>query len=95
MFDKFKIDDPVGALSVHLVAGIWGTLAVGLFTGAATFMAQLKGVIVIGAFVFIASFIVWKILDMIMGLRVDEETEITGLDIHETGLEAYPEFKKA
>jgi Amt family ammonium transporter len=95
MFDKFKIDDPVGALSVHLVAGIWGTLAVGLFTGAATFMAQLKGVIIIGAFVFIVSFIVWKILDMIMGLRVDEETEITGLDIHETGLEAYPEFKKA
>jgi Amt family ammonium transporter len=95
MFDKFKIDDPVGALSVHLVAGIWGTLAVGLFTEAATFMAQLKGVIIIGAFVFIFSFIIWKILDMVMGLRVDEETEITGLDIHETGLEAYPEFKKA
>ncbi len=94
-FDKLRIDDPVGALSVHLVAGIWGTLAVGLFTESATFMAQLKGVVVIGAFVFIVSFIIWKILDMIVGLRVDEETEINGLDIHETGLECYPEFKKA
>jgi len=95
MFDKVKIDDPVGALSVHLVAGIWGTLAVGLFTDSATFVAQLKGVLVIGAFVFIVSFIIWKILDMTVGIRVDEETEITGLDIHETGLECYPEFKKA
>ena len=94
-FDKLRIDDPVGALSVHLVAGIWGTLAVGLFTESATFMAQLKGVVVIGAFVFITSFIIWKILDMVVGLRVDEETEINGLDIHETGLECYPEFKKA
>ena len=94
-FDKLKIDDPVGALSVHLVAGIWGTLAVGLFTESATFMAQLKGVVVIGAFVFIISFIIWKILDIIVGLRVDEETEVNGLDIAETGLECYPEFKKA
>ncbi|MGK0256567.1 MAG: Amt family ammonium transporter [Arcobacteraceae bacterium] len=95
MWDKMKIDDPVGALSVHLVAGIWGTLAVGLFTASGTFMGQLKGVVVIGAFVFISSFIVWKILDMIFGLRVSEEIEIEGLDIHETGLECYPEFKKA
>ncbi|MEA3512486.1 MAG: ammonium transporter [Campylobacterota bacterium] len=95
MWDKMKIDDPVGALSVHLVAGIWGTLAVGLFTASGTFMGQLKGVIVIGIFVFVTSFIVWKILDIVMGLRVDEETEIQGLDIHETGLECYPEFKKA
>ena len=94
-FDKLKIDDPVGALSVHLVAGIWGTLAVGLFTESATFMAQLKGVVVIGAFVFIVSFIIWKILDIVAGLRVDEETEVNGLDIEETGLEAYPEFKRA
>jgi Amt family ammonium transporter len=94
-FDKIKIDDPVGALSVHLVAGIWGTLAVGIFNPDVTIMAQIKGIVVIGAFVFIASFIVWKILDMIVGLRVDEETEINGLDIHETGLEAYPEFKRA
>jgi len=94
-FDKLKIDDPVGALSVHLVAGIWGTLAVGIFNPDVTILAQLKGIVVIGAFVFIVSFIVWKILDLVMGLRVDEETEINGLDIHETGLECYPEFKKA
>ncbi|WP_428024283.1 ammonium transporter [Arcobacter sp.] len=95
MFDKMKIDDPVGALSVHLVAGIWGTLAVGIFNPEVTIMAQLKGIVVIGAFVFIASFIVWKILDLIVGLRVSEEIEVQGLDIHETGLETYPEFKRA
>lgn len=94
-FDKLKIDDPVGALSVHLVAGIWGTLAVGIFNPEVALMAQIKGIVVIGAFVFITSFIVWKILDIIAGLRVDEETEIEGLDIHETGLECYPEFKRA
>jgi len=93
-FDKLRIDDPVGALSVHLVAGIWGTLAVG-FTAASTFMAQLKGVVVIGLFVFISSFIVWYIIKVIIGLRVSEEEEINGLDIEECGLEAYPEFKKA
>jgi len=95
LWDKLKIDDPVGALSVHLVAGIWGTLAVGIFNPEVTILAQLKGIFVIGIFVFVVSFIVWKILDAIIGLRVDEETEITGLDIHETGLECYPEFKKA
>lgn len=94
-FDKLRIDDPVGALSVHLVAGIWGTLAVGIFNPEVTIMAQLKGIVIIGAFVFIVSFIIWKILDMVIGLRVDEETEVNGLDIHETGLEAYPEFKRA
>lgn len=95
LWDKLKIDDPVGALSVHLVAGIWGTLAVGIFNPEVTILAQVKGIVIIGAFVFISSFIIWKILDFIIGLRVDEETEITGLDIHETGLECYPEFKKA
>ncbi|RXJ56361.1 ammonium transporter [Candidatus Marinarcus aquaticus] len=94
-FDKLRIDDPVGALSVHLVAGIWGTIAVGIFNPDVTILAQIKGIVVIGVFVFVASFIVWKILDLIVGLRVDEETEVTGLDIHETGLECYPEFKKA
>ncbi|MFA7090762.1 MAG: ammonium transporter [Arcobacteraceae bacterium] len=94
-FDKLRIDDPVGALSVHLVAGIWGTLAVGIFNPEVTILAQVKGIVVIGAFVFISSIIVWKILDLIMGLRVSEEIEVTGLDIHETGLECYPEFKKA
>ncbi len=94
-FDKLKIDDPVGALSVHLVAGIWGTLAVGIFDPEVTILAQIKGIVIIGAFVFIVSFVIWKILDLVIGLRVDEETEITGLDIEETGLECYPEFKKA
>ena len=92
-FDKLKLDDPVGALSVHLVAGIWGTLAVGIL-GSGDFITQLKGVVVIGAFVFISSFIVWKILDVTIGLRVGEQEEIEGLDIHELGLEAYPEFKR-
>ncbi len=95
LWDKLKIDDPVGALSVHLVAGIWGTLALGIFSPEVSVLAQLKGIVIIGAFVFISSFLVWKVLDLIFGLRVDEETEITGLDIHETGLECYPEFKKA
>lgn len=95
LWDKLKIDDPVGALSVHLVAGIWGTIAVGIFNPDVTVMAQVKGVVIIGAFVFVSSFIVWKILDLVAGIRVDEETEVNGLDIHETGLEAYPEFKRA
>jgi ammonium transporter, Amt family len=94
-FDKLRIDDPVGALSVHLVAGIWGTLAVGIFNPEVALLAQVKGVVIVGAFVFISSIVIWKILDLIMGLRVSEEVEITGLDIHETGLECYPEFKKA
>jgi len=94
-FDKLRIDDPVGALSVHLVAGIWGTLAVGIFNPEVAILAQVKGIVIVGAFVFISSIVVWKILDLIMGLRVSEEVEITGLDIHETGLECYPEFKKA
>jgi Amt family ammonium transporter len=93
-FDKLKIDDPVGALSVHLVAGIWGTLAVGIFNPDVTIMAQLKGIIVIGLFVFITSFVVWYIIKIAMGLRVGEQEEYEGLDQHETGLEAYPEFIK-
>ena len=95
LWDKLRIDDPVGALSVHLVAGIWGTLAVGIFNPEVTIIAQIKGIVVIGAFVFISSYLVWKIIDVVVGLRVDEETEINGLDIHETGLECYPEFKRA
>ena len=94
-FDKLRIDDPVGALSVHLVAGIWGTLAVGIFNPEVAILSQVKGIVVVGAFVFVTSFIVWKIIDILVGLRVDEETEVNGLDIHETGLEAYPEFKRA
>ena len=93
LFDKFKIDDPVGALSVHLVAGIWGTLAVG-FTEVSTIMTQLKGIVVIGAFTFIVSLIVWYIIKLVIGIRVSEEEEIEGLDTYEIGLEAYPEFRR-
>ena len=95
LWDKMKIDDPVGALSVHLVAGIWGTLAVGIFNPEVAIFAQIKGIVVIGAFVFISSYIVWKVLDLVIGIRVSQEEEIIGLDISETGLECYPEFKKS
>lgn len=94
LFDKLKIDDPVGALSVHLVAGIWGTLAVGIFNPDVTIIAQIKGIILIGLFVFVASFIVWFVIKKTLGLRVGAQEEYEGLDIHETGLEAYPEFVK-
>ena len=93
-FDKLRIDDPVGALSVHLVCGIWGTLAVGIFNPDVSIFAQIKGIVVIGLFVFITSFIVWYILKATMGIRASEEEEYEGLDIHECGLEAYPEFSK-
>ena len=93
-FDKLKLDDPVGALSVHLVNGIWGTLAVGIFNPEVTIMAQVMGIVVIGAFTFVVSLVVWYIIKMVMGLRVSEEEEYDGEDIHETGLEAYPEFTK-
>ncbi|WP_200762517.1 ammonium transporter [Nitrosophilus alvini] len=94
-FDKLKIDDPVGALSVHLVNGIWGTLAVGIFNPDVSLIAQIKGIVVIGAFTFVISFIIWYIIKLIMGLRVSEEVEYEGEDIEETGLEAYPEFTKS
>ncbi|WP_027388983.1 ammonium transporter [Chrysiogenes arsenatis] len=94
LFDKLRIDDPVGALSVHLVNGIWGTLAVGIFNADVSLFAQIKGIVLIGAFVFITSLIVWGILKMVVGLRVDEDVEVEGLDLAECGLEAYPEFGK-
>lgn len=93
-FDKLKLDDPVGALSVHLVNGIWGTLAVGLFNPDVSLMAQVKFIVVIGVFTFVTSFIVWYIIKVTMGLRVSEEVEYDGEDIEETGVEAYPEFNK-
>ena len=93
-FDKLRIDDPVGALSVHLVNGIWGTLAVAIFNPEVSMIAQIKGIVVIGIFTFVTSFVVWYILKMVMGLRVSEEEEYEGLDIAEAGIEAYPEFAK-
>ena len=94
MFDKLRLDDPVGALSVHLVNGIWGTLAVAIFNPEVTFLAQIKGILVIGIFTFTASLLVWYILKITMGIRVSDEVEYDGLDQHESGIEAYPEFSK-
>ncbi len=93
-FDKLRIDDPVGALSVHLVNGIWGTLAVGIFNPDVSIIAQIKGIVAVGLFTFTASFIVWYIIKLVMGIRVSEQEEYDGEDQHETGLEAYPEFAK-
>ena len=90
--DKIRIDDPVGAISVHGVAGIWGTLAVCLTNGEATLGAQLLGIVSIFAWVFIASLIVWAIIKAVFGLRVSEEEEYEGVDLAECGMEAYPEF---
>jgi len=90
--DKLKLDDPVGAISVHGVVGMWGLLAVPLTNADATFGAQLLGLVSIFAWVFIASLIVWSIIKAIMGLRVSEEEEYEGVDVVECGLEAYPEF---
>ena len=91
-FDKLKIDDPVGALSVHLVGGIWGTLAVGLFKEDGSLGAQIMGIIVIGLFTFVFSIIVWYILKVTMGIRVSEEQEYIGSDEEEFGMHSYPEF---
>ncbi|MCZ6556843.1 MAG: ammonium transporter [SAR324 cluster bacterium] len=93
MFDRLRIDDPVGALSVHLVNGIWGTLAVGIFNPEVSFLTQLLGVVVIGGFTFVSSLAVWFVIRKAMGLRVSEQEEIEGIDLHEFGMEAYPEFR--
>jgi Amt family ammonium transporter len=96
MFDKLKLDDPVGALSVHLVCGIWGTLCVGLFgakAGMDQFISQLIGVGAIGAFSFVFAYALFQIIKAVMGLRVSPEEETEGLDLAEHGNEAYPEFK--
>jgi Amt family ammonium transporter len=90
--DKLKIDDPVGAISVHGVVGMWGLLAVPLSNEGATFGAQFLGLASIFLWVFIASLIVWFVIKMIMGIRVSEEEEYQGVDIGECGMEAYPEF---
>ena len=91
LIDKLKIDDVVGAISAHLVAGIWGTLAVGIF-GGGNFLVQLAGVAAIGVFCIVTSAIVWLAIKYSIGLRVDEEAEHLGLDHAELGQEAYPEF---
>lgn len=94
MLDKLKIDDVVGAIPVHLFAGIWGTIAV-LFTNSeATPYGQIASIIIVGVFMVVTSSVVWLILKGVMGLRVSEEEELLGLDKTEIGIEAYPEFTK-
>ena len=90
--DKMKIDDPVGAISVHGVVGLWGLMAVPLTNDGTSFLGQAVGAATIFVWVFVASFIVWLVIKAIMGIRVSEEEEYEGTDIGECGLEAYPEF---
>lgn len=92
VLDKLRIDDPVGAISVHGVVGIWGLLAVPLTNSDATLVTQLMGAGVIFSWVFLASLIVWGAIKLVMGLRISEEEEYEGADITECGMEAYPEF---
>ncbi|MBL4841455.1 MAG: ammonium transporter, partial [Thalassospira sp.] len=94
LLDKLKIDDVVGAVSVHLVCGIWGTMAVPFTNDGASFGVQLTGVVAMGAFTIVASAIVWLILKFTVGIRLSEEEEALGSDAVELGLEAYPEFGK-
>ncbi len=95
IFDKFKLDDPVGALSVHLVNGIWGTLAVGIFVADVSFLDQLKGVVVVAAFVFPVSFVLIYVINKLVPFRADDNEQLEGMDVNECGVEAYPEFKRA
>ena len=93
-FDKLRIDDPVGALSVHLVNGIWGTVATGIWGEGVSLAAQIKGVVVVGLFAFIISYIVIFAINKAVKFRTDEDNEVEGLDVSECGIEAYPEFKR-
>ena len=96
LIDRLKLDDPVGAIAVHLICGIWGTLAVGLFgamAGVNQFLIQLAGVGIVGAFCVITSFILLFTIKKTIGLRVDAEEETKGLDLAEHGMEAYADFK--
>jgi Amt family ammonium transporter len=95
MFDKFKLDDPVGALSVHLINGIWGTLAVGIFVSDVSFMTQLKGVIIVGIFAFGSSYAVLFLINKLSKFRAEDDAQVEGMDVNECGVEAYPEFKRA
>ncbi len=94
-FDKIKIDDPVGAISVHLVCGIWGTLAVGIFSADHSVLIQLLGIVAYGVFTVICAFVLFVLIKVTMGIRVDGEEEMKGLDITEHGLESYADFQPA
>ena len=93
LFDKLRLDDPVGALSVHLINGIWGTIAVGIFTEK-SLLLQFKGIAVVGVLVFTASFITIYVLNKLIQLRADDEEQFEGLDTVECGIESYPEFRR-
>ena len=92
MFDHLRVDDPVGAISVHGVCGIWGTLAVGIFSPSATLWVQAVGTLSIGAFIFASSFAIFGLIKMLFGVRVTEDVESAGLDLSEHGNAAYPYF---
>jgi len=94
LLDKLKIDDVVGAIPVHLFAGIWGTIAVVLTNDEASLMVQLTGIVAIGGFVIVTTTVVWLFIKAIMGIRVDKEAEVNGLDKSELGMEAYPDFSR-
>ena len=96
LIDRLRLDDPVGAIAVHLICGIWGTLAVGIFgakAGLDQFLYQLTGVAAAGIFCIAAAFIILSILKKIMGIRVSREEEMEGLDLHEHGMDAYADFR--
>ena len=95
IFDKLRMDDPVGALSVHLVNGIWGTLAVGIFVADVSIWTQLKGIIVVGLIVFPLSWITIYTINKIFVLRAEDDEQLEGIDATECGIEAYPEFKRS
>ncbi|HTF96898.1 MAG TPA: ammonium transporter, partial [Cellvibrio sp.] len=90
--DKLKIDDPVGAISVHGGAGFYGLMVVPFTAEGTSFLGQLIGALVIFGWVFVVSFAVWFAIKWVMGIRVSEEEEFEGLDLAECGMEAYPEF---
>jgi ammonium transporter, Amt family len=96
LIDRLKLDDPVGAIAVHLVCGIWGTLAVGIFgnlAGGAQFVSQLIGVVSYAAICLVSSFLIIFIMKKTVGIRVSEREELEGLDAHEHGMDAYPDFR--
>ena len=95
LFDKLKLDDPVGALSVHLVNGIWGTLAVGIFVSEVSIITQLKGIIVVGVIVFPIAWITIFTINKIFVLTARDDEQLDGIDATECGIEAYPEFKRS
>ncbi|GIX13928.1 MAG: hypothetical protein KatS3mg118_1887 [Paracoccaceae bacterium] len=95
LLDRLRIDDVVGAIPVHLFAGIWGTVAVVLSNPEATLWGQIAPIAIVGLFVFGVSLAIWGILRASIGIRVSEEEEVSGLDMGELGMEAYPEFVRS